>query len=135
MSKEEDSKLPSREGARTLIYLVDDEPMLLELTKLILAPLGYDIETFRDPEQALEAFRSAQPRPDVIVTDYAMSSMNGLALMGGCRAIKPDQRVLLVSGTTDEGVFENAPDKPNLFLAKPYQPVQLIRLVKELAEP
>ena len=39
-----------------LIYIVDDEPMLLELASAILEPLGYSVETFRSPETALRAF-------------------------------------------------------------------------------
>ena len=34
-----------------LVYVVDDEPMLLELAMVILAPLGYQVQTYRDPEK------------------------------------------------------------------------------------
>src|SRR5438105_2412689 len=61
---------------QTLIYVVDDEPMLLELASVILEPLGYEVKTFRDGESAAEAFASAKPRPDLIITDFAMHAMN-----------------------------------------------------------
>ncbi len=44
------------------IYVVDDEPMLLELAAVILEPQGYRLQTFRDPEMALQTFGAAQPR-------------------------------------------------------------------------
>ena len=48
----------SEKGSKPLIFVVDDEPMLLELATVILEPLGYNVKTFRDPQTALDAFRS-----------------------------------------------------------------------------
>jgi CheY-like chemotaxis protein len=115
-----------------LIFVVDDEPMLLELASVILEPLGYSIKAFRDPQLALDAFASAKPPPALVITDYAMHSMNGLTLMNACRKIQPAQKVMLVSGTVDESVFRHAHSKPDRFLAKPYQAKQLLEMVREL---
>jgi DNA-binding NtrC family response regulator len=120
--------------AGTLIYVVDDEPMLLELATMILEPLGYAIETFRDPESAINAFTSASVRPALVITDYAMHTLTGLDLMEACRRVQPRQKFLLVSGTVDETIYRNAPGKPNRFLAKPYQAKQLSDMVKSLLE-
>src|SRR5439155_17350039 len=65
----------SGNGADALIYVVDDEPMLLELAAVVLEPHGFKIKTFRDPQSALQAFASAQPPPVLVITDYAMHSM------------------------------------------------------------
>jgi CheY-like chemotaxis protein len=127
---------PERSGrgksSETLIYLVDDEPMLLELASVILEPLGYNVETFRSPETALRAFESAEPQPALIITDYAMHTMTGLELAQACRRLRPKQKVLLVSGTVGQEIFHNAPVKPDEFLAKPYQAQQLSDAVKAL---
>jgi two-component system, cell cycle sensor histidine kinase and response regulator CckA len=117
---------------RKVIYVVDDEPMLLELAMTILEPLGYTLQTFRDPESALRAYTSAQRRPDLLITDYAMHTSNGLDLVKACRRLQPHQKVLLLSGTVDESIFRDSPTKPDRFLAKPYQPRQLIELVQAL---
>src|SRR6202000_2057380 len=82
-----------------LIYVVDDEPMLLELAEVILQPEGYDIQTFRDPEKALQTFTAGKLRPALLVTDYAMHTMNGMELIEGFRKLEPAQKILLVSGT------------------------------------
>ena len=113
-----------------LIYVVDDEPMLLELASVILEPLGYTIQTFRGPESALRAFTTAQPQPALIITDYAMHSMTGLELTEACRRIQPKQKVLLLSGTVGPEILRNAPVKPDRFLAKPYQAKQLSDMVR-----
>ncbi len=115
-----------------LIYVVDDEPMLLELAAAILEPQGYQVTSFRDPEVALQTYAAANPRPDLLITDYAMHSMNGMELINSFRQLDPRQKIMLVSGTVAEDIFEGSAVKPDRFLAKPYLAPQLSRLVKEL---
>ena len=100
------------------IFVVDDEPMLLELAEAILLPLGFNVKTFRNPELALKAFEKLQPK--VLITDYEMGPMSGMDLLCECRRRNPGQKVLLVSGTVDEQDFCNAPMQPDYFIVKPY---------------
>ena len=120
------------EGAKALIYVVDDEAMLLELAVVILEPLGYQIQTFRDPESAVQSFTRARPRPVLLITDFAMHQMNGMALIEACRRVEPSQKILMISGTVGPEIFNNAAVKPDRFLAKPYQARQLIEMVKSM---
>ena len=117
-------------GNQPTIFVVDDEPMLLELAEAILKPLGYHIRTFRDPELALKEFSAAPPA--VVITDYAMPRMTGMDLIRECRRIRPRQKIILLSGTVDEHVFADAPVKPDQFLTKPYQVQELAERVKSL---
>lgn len=114
------------------IFIVDDEPLLLELAEKILITLNYDIQTFNDPEKALKAYSEAEAPPDLLITDFAMHQMDGMALIRQCRKIHPRQKIILVSGTVDESVFAEAGTKPDRFLAKPYKPAQLSGLVQEV---
>lgn len=120
------------ECSEALLYVVDDEPMLLELVSVILEPLGYPIETFRSPESALQAFAAAEPKPALIITDYAMHNMTGLELVEACRRIQPNQKFLMLSGTVGQDIFQSTPVKPDRFLAKPYQANQLAEMVKSM---
>jgi len=120
------------DNSDVLIYVVDDEPMLLELASVILEPCGYQIKTFRDPEMALENFIAAKPRPNLLITDYAMHTMNGMQLIKRFRDLEPGQKILLVSGTVGEDIFNGATEKPDRFLAKPYKADQFITDVEEL---
>jgi two-component system, cell cycle sensor histidine kinase and response regulator CckA len=113
-----------------IVFVVDDEPMLLELAEAILKPLGYQVYTFRDPELALKEFPTIQP--DVIITDYAMGRMSGMDLIRECRRLNPRQKMILLSGTVDEHVFADAPVKPDQFLTKPYQIQELAERVRSL---
>lgn len=114
------------------MFVVDDEPMLLELAEAILKPLGYQVRTFRDPELALKEFPAA--KPDVIITDYAMGRMSGMDLIRECRRLNPRQKMILLSGTVDEHMFANAPVKPDQFLTKPYQIHELAERLQSLLD-
>jgi len=115
-----------------LIYVVDDEPMLLELASVILQPLGYSVKTFRDGTSALEAYTAARPFPALVITDYSMHAMNGMELIKACRQLQPRQKILLISGTVGEDIFRDSPEKPDQFVAKPYHSKQLVDAVELL---
>lgn len=119
-------------GHRATIFVVDDEPMLLELAEAILKPLGYHVRTFRDPELALKEFPAEHP--EVIITDYAMGRMSGMDLIRECRRLNPRQKIILLSGTVDEHVFAHAAVKPDQFLTKPYQIQELADHVRSLLD-
>ena len=112
------------------VFVVDDEPMLLELAALILKPMGFEVRTFRDPETALKEFTLTPP--DLVITDYAMGRMSGMDLVRECRRLNPKQKMILVSGTVDEHVFSDAPIKPDRFLMKPYQLQEFTDCVRDL---
>jgi CheY-like chemotaxis protein len=115
----------------TVIFVVDDEPMLLDLAAAILEPIGFEVRTFRDPQVALAEIPKAKPA--LVVTDYAMGVMNGMDLVRECKRINPHQKILLLSGTVDERIYADATATPDAFLAKPYQVNDFIASVKKLA--
>jgi CheY-like chemotaxis protein len=121
-SKEADSS--------STIFVVDDEPMLLDLASAILEPLGFKVQTFRDPKKALGEFSAA--KPVAVVTDYAMGAMNGLDFARECRRVNPRQKILLLSGTVDATIYDDSAVKPDRFLAKPYQVRDFIAALQEL---
>lgn len=114
------------------VFVVDDEPMLLDLATTLLKPLGFDVRTFRDARKALAEYPTA--KPVVVVTDYAMGDMNGMDLVRECKRLNPRQKTILMSGTVDEGVFADAQIKPDYFLAKPYQINDFVNVIQTLAK-
>ena len=122
----------SNHASQPTVFVVDDEPMLLELAEAILKPMGYQVRTFRDPELALKEFPAA--KPDVVITDYAMGRMNGMDLIRECRRLNPRQKMILLSGTVDEHMFADAPVKPDQFLTKPYQIHELAERIRSLLD-
>ncbi|HZI30999.1 MAG TPA: response regulator [Candidatus Binatia bacterium] len=112
------------------IFVVDDEVLLLELAEAFLAPIGCNVLKFNNPELALSEFPKAQPA--VVITDYAMGRMSGMDLIRECRRLNPRQKTILISGTVDGEVFANAAVKPDAFVAKPYDPGQLVDMVRKM---
>lgn len=124
-------KAPGSEVAKSAtIFVVDDEPMLLELAALILTPMGFEVRTFRDPETALKEF--TRVLLELVITDYAMGRMSGMDLIRECRRINPAQKMILISGTVDEHVFADALVRPDRFLSKPYQFTDFSSCIRQL---
>lgn len=121
----------SVENTPPTIFVVDDEPMLLDLAEMILEPLGFKVQTFRDPKKAMAEFSAA--KPSLVITDYAMGDTNGMDLLRECRRLNPQQKVILISGTIDERIYTDDKAKPDVFLAKPYQVHNLLATVRSLS--
>ena len=118
-----------------VIFVVDDEPMLLDLAQVILEPEGFKVRTFQDPARALADYKAAKSPPALIITDYAMDGMNGLDLARECRRLHPKQKIILLSGTVDESVYALTEEKPDRFVSKPYNVDRFIALVKKMLNP
>ena len=119
-------------SGKPLLFVVDDEPMLLELAVAVLQPQGFNIKTFRDPESTLEVYRAMKTFPDLILTDYAMHTLTGMDLIRETRQINPKQKIILLSGTVDENIFRHSTQRPDRFLPKPYDSKQLLDLIHEV---
>ena len=127
----ENASRPGRKR-KILIYLVDDQPMLLDLAEMALESGGYPFRKFEDPEEALRSFLAARRKPDLLITDYAMGKMNGLELMEKCKEAHPPLKMILVSGTAGAEIVQESPVKVDRFLGKPYQPATLSELVERI---
>jgi hypothetical protein len=88
--------VPRGRGER--ILCVDDEPALALIGERRLRALGYEVETCTDAAGALAAFRADPNRYDLVVTDYLMPSMTGLDLARELVALRPDIRIVLLTG-------------------------------------
>jgi CheY-like chemotaxis protein len=126
------SKLPPGQNVPPLIYIVDDKPELTQMAEMILMAEGYQCQLFCDPQQVLQTFLDSNIRPDLLLTDYEMGSMNGLELIEMCRHKLPGLKAVLVSGTVQAATVFQHPVKVNQFLSKPYRPKELAALVKSL---
>ena len=113
-----------------LIYLVDDQPMLLDLAEISLQADGYDFKKFLDPEVALQSFLKARSKPVLLITDYALGKMNGLELIEKCKAARPELKSILISGTAGAEIVLDSHIKVDRFIGKPYQPANLSDLVR-----
>ena len=116
----------------SLIYVVDDEALLLEMAEGALQSEGYALKKFQDPEAAFRAFTSEPSKPALLVTDYAMSPINGFELSARCKSAHPSLKILMVSGTVDSAFVDQARVQVDHFIPKPYEPGHFARTVRSL---
>ena len=98
-------------GGRGHILFVDDERPLVELAKVMLPKFGYAVTVATDAQQALELFRAAPKRYDVLVTDLDMPGMTGDALIGEVHAIRPSLPTVLCTGQGKRSLDETLKDR------------------------
>jgi DNA-binding NtrC family response regulator len=115
-----------------LVFVVDDNALLVEFAATVLEAAGYTVKPFVNPKAVVAAMRKAKPKPSVLVTDYEMEEMNGLDLIQNSHKIHPSLKTLMVSGTVDSSITLTHTAKVHLFLGKPYDPAQLKKAVADL---
>jgi PAS domain S-box-containing protein len=86
---------------RGRILFVDDEPDVVRMASEMLELLGYEVEARTSSVEALEAFRAAPSRYDLVLTDQTMPELTGDALVREIRRVRPEVPVILCSGYHD----------------------------------
>ena len=117
--------------ANPAILLVDDDPEILHLLRLIIKNLatGYTIRTSTQGDMALEQAMQ-QPTP-LIITDYNLPGMNGLQLTAALKARAPATRVVLISANISPDLERRARDRDVDYLVpKPFNVDRLIQIVQ-----
>ena len=114
-----------------LVFVVDDQKVIAELTAAILQLEGFQTRIFHGPEEAWAAF-SEGDSPDLLVTDYQMPTQNGLDLIEQCKERHPGLRTILYSGSARRGLYADRRIKPDGFLEKPFVPQHLIDTAKSV---
>ena len=120
--------------SRRTILVVDDDP---HIRRLIFATLG-DVGGFRlreasDGHEALEA--AFQHRPEIVLLDYDMPRLDGVET---CRRLRSDPVtagavIVMLTGFADAPAYARAAAAgADHFLAKPFSPLRLLRLVHDL---
>lgn len=115
------------------ILLVDDEPNILSALRRCLAAIDVRqldgealvFETFTSPEAAIE--RSEEQDFDLVISDYRMPSMNGVAFLGRMMQIQPAAPRVIISGYADRNAIIAAVNEVHLtrFIEKPWNDEEL----------
>lgn len=117
---------------RKTILVVDDEPAVLELVKVILSRDGYTVLTAASGPRALDACAEDPGRVDLLLTDVMMPEMSGFALMDGMRDLCPGLPVLFMTGGAPNGLVNEHSDSRCRLLTKPFDPRTLLIAVDRL---
>lgn len=115
-----------------LIYIVDDEPLLVALAEISLISEGYRFRKFEDPTLALEAMAQETEPPALLLTDFMMAGLNGLQLAERARELFPELPIIILSGTAGPEILAGATTRVEHFINKPYRTQDLLEIVREV---
>ncbi len=127
--EKQDPVTPVPAGSETVL-LVEDEPSILEVTKLMLESLGYEVLSADTPGRAV-TLAETHGTIHLVLTDVVMPEMNGRDLAGRLCVMHPNLKCLFMSGyTADVIAHHEVLDKGVHFLQKPFSKEELAARVR-----
>ena len=121
-------------GTETVL-LAEDDPLLLPLARQVLSRLGYTVLEARTPADAVAVAEAHAGVIHLLVSDVVMPGESGLQLARRLLEVRPNLRVLYMSGYSDEAIVRHGLlDPGTTFLQKPFTPTALARKVRELLD-
>jgi CheY-like chemotaxis protein len=135
MEMEEKPVLDSHEKSETRprLLLVDDQDSVRNSLYNLLEGDGYEVLAASNGPDGLTIYRRSIYPIDLLVTDYNMPEMSGLALARECARLNRELGVLYVSGSRpDEELQKDLRGSRRRFLAKPFHGRDLLRKAREL---
>ena len=113
------------------VFVVDDEPKVLQTLGETLGNLGVEVTCFVDPARCLKQVKAQQC--DLLVTDLKMPVMDGIELLKRVKKIAPWVPVVILTGYADvrtavTGIKAGAED----FLEKPFVKKDLLQRIKSI---
>jgi PAS domain S-box-containing protein len=121
-------------GTETILF-VEDEQSVRELVCEYLAARGYRVLEAPDGMQALEIAAAHKGKIQLLVTDVVMPRVSGRDLAARLTAVRPDLKVLYISGYTDDSVFRHGVLEGGMaFLQKPFNLKALAAKIREILE-
>jgi PAS domain S-box-containing protein len=125
---------PAARGRETVL-LVEDEPALLELSRLMLENKGYRVLTAGLPGEAIRVAEEHSGEIHLLVTDVVMPEMNGRELAKRILSLYPNLKRLFMSGyTADVIAHHGVLDEGVSFIQKPFTGKGLTAKVREVLD-
>jgi two-component system cell cycle sensor histidine kinase/response regulator CckA len=122
-------------GGQETVLVVEDEALVRSLAVRALREKGYRVLEAGDGAGALTAAQAHKGELHLLVTDVVMPGMNGKELADRLSAVRPELRVLYVSGYTDHAVVRHGVLEDGIaFLSKPFDLRELARTVREVLD-
>ena len=124
----------SAPAAPARVLVIDDDAALRGSVVRVLRRAGYAVEDTDDARWALERLARGPERVDVVVCDVVMPLLNGIVFGERLRERGITVPIAYISGLAEESALRDWGIPPSTpFLAKPFEPDELVALVARLA--
>jgi two-component system, cell cycle sensor histidine kinase and response regulator CckA len=121
-------------GTETVL-VVDDEELNINVTKLILQKLGYQVVTAGGGEEAMEIFINPGHKIDLVILDMVMPEMGGGETYELIKQIHPAMKCILASGYSINGHAADIMKKGvEAFIQKPFTMGELAEVVRQVLD-
>ena len=122
------------EGTETVL-IVDDEQMIIDVSKSMLAKMGYNLLTAGGGKEALEIYKAYKHKIDLVILDMIMPDMGGSETFDQLKVINPDVKVLLSSGYSVDGQATDILERGcSGFIQKPFNIKSLSQKSREILD-
>ena len=114
------------------ILVADDDRDVLNFIRDILETHGYTVIPVNNALNAVDTFRNLSGKIHLVITDIVMPLMEGDELIRNLREIKPDIKIIVVSGYSNEAVQREK--MADAFIKKPFESIELLSAVRQILD-
>jgi CheY-like chemotaxis protein len=121
-------------GTETIL-VVDDEKMVLEVSRELLEFMGYRVYAVGSGQEAIAVYMEKRNEIDLVILDMIMPGISGGETFDRLKEINPDIKVVLSSGYSINGQAQEIMAKGcNAFIQKPFHLEKLSQIVREMQD-
>lgn len=121
-------------GTETIL-IVDDEEIVIHVSREMLNNMGYNVLIARGGKEALETFKKDNDKIALVMLDMIMPDMGGSHVYNVLKEIKPDIKVLLSSGYSLNGQASEIMSRDcDGFIQKPFNMKQLSKVLRKILD-
>ncbi len=121
-------------GTETIVF-AEDEDTVREIMVEFLRKMGYKVHEAKDGKIAMDLITREGENIDLVILDSVMPRMSGIKVYKSARQRFPTLKFLLTSGYSLEALEDMEDAGPGMdFLAKPYSPSELVKVIREILD-
>jgi CheY-like chemotaxis protein/anti-sigma regulatory factor (Ser/Thr protein kinase) len=122
-------------GGSETILVVEDDERLRDMVVRILGRAGYSLLAAEGGQDALDLLARKQAPVHLLLTDVVMPGMSGRDLADEVAVLRPEIRILFMSGYTDDMLSVHGVLKPGIeLIQKPFTPAELTQRIRHLLD-